>query len=858
MAGPPGPGAQGAPEDPADPAAAAADAPAAHGTAADDSSAAISHLEDESTEQFRRTHEQCSAFPRDRSSYVNFELLLRRVKAGDFSKMAVLATLHEELSKSASFATEKLKALEADVEVVVNLVSAKRERPNAGGMLHSLQNKLQEKRTRGAQRRELEGVYLRAVELLQFAQVNKAAVARIKVKIQNKYSGGSASPGEDHQLTEEETNMFADGRNLLKHVLDKTRDVQERLESTCSSVEDVESLRRLAAGQSSLVAGRLGALVNPAVTSLEVNWKVVCAVALVVLLCLYARFSIRVTGVDDPSSLRSIAQLRLLAMILGVWLLIVLDAMPLFCVVASMPPLALAFGVFILPEQTMKDQVSALITSCFDEVMHLFLAMQLLQVLCDKCHVGTRAWNLAISSGLHPSSNGFLLLIILFTCGLGSVLPSGVYMTHSVMPKVRNLTANGVLDPKRLLLGIMFAANFGSALFPFSNLIAFSVMHKFRLSIPLWSWACVCIPCALLSCLVLWAVLVAHPWLPRIKTPDAFERAPLLYSVPQASLREIVLILLFLLLVVHWALVPLTGGYFGDFGLASLVFIVIVVGSGSVSPLEFDHLSWDRLLLIAGANAICFLLRHTGLLQVMAGFLLTDQEVLTHGLWWNSVKLAAILSASACLFGDFMTMLFLLPFVCILGVHLYAAPSVMLVSLLAISISVAFAFSTSQNHAVSREARDDFFRRLVSDKDVAKVGVVITPIGFLIVCTVGFWIARGLFGRPLAHIRTNVHRDLTPAFRHHDQQDALEVKLDHLERRFRDLNTGSGQRKLGLFQRCLDAHLRGAPRRRAEAVGRGLAPGHLRKSSLRPAEARVDYLLADRLCRERLGPRDGS
>ena len=67
---------------------------------------------------------------------------------------------------------------------------------------------------------------------------------------------------------------------------------------------------------------------------------------------------------------------------------------------------------------------------------------------------------------------------------------------------------------------------------------------------------------------------------------------------------HVVVIVLTLVTIGMWATFSLTSATFGDLGIISLLFMVMMFGTGILSQFDFNSFSWHILFLIGGGNVL--------------------------------------------------------------------------------------------------------------------------------------------------------------------------------------------------------------------------------------------------------------
>jgi len=168
------------------------------------------------------------------------------------------------------------------------------------------------------------------------------------------------------------------------------------------------------------------------------------------------------------------------------------------------------------------------------------------------------------------------------------------------------------------------------------------------------------------------------------------------------------------------------------------------------------------------------------------------QDIVKDYIWLNSVKITAFVMVMASFFGQATSAIIFLPFVMPLAISLYAPETVALMCVLGITCSFVFPFSTQDNYVISTASRDDFRRRYLTFTDVVKVGLPGTIVSFILIITLGYFIAISHFGLPPKHILKATPDALTASVKTWNEGQALEARLRAIENRYKALEKRSG------------------------------------------------------------------
>lgn len=409
-------------------------------------------------------------------------------------------------------------------------------------------------------------------------------------------------------------------------------------------------------------------------------------------------------------------------------------------------------------------------------------------------------------------------------------------------------------------MGIMMAANLGGSLLPLSSpqaLIAVSALKEFHVEIQFTSWMLVAFPVTFVSLLGVWVIILFFIQLSKIPQEQEAATQNHLFNVAPLTHSQVGMVMLCVALIVAFVFSDVMDHYLGGVVIVGFLFLFIAYGSGFCSTDDFNNLNWDVVINIAGANALNYAMKQSGLAKFLAGALLTQRDIVGDYIWLNSVKITGFCVVISCFFGQSCTSIIFLPLILPLAIQLYAPEVVAIMCVLGITFGMCFPFSSQDNYIISSATRDDFRRRYLSMMDVIKVGLPGTILSFVVIITLGYWIGITHWGLPPHHILKDSPDSLRPSVAVYDEGDALSSRLQAIENRFERLedrsqisvNTKGSSSFLSVSQIAFEqfghaalAHTSDAKVQknleRAEVTGSKLVPGHVniqaKKAQIKP------------------------
>lgn len=88
------------------------------------------------------------------------------------------------------------------------------------------------------------------------------------------------------------------------------------------------------------------------------------------------------------------------------------------------------------------------------------------------------------------------------------------------------------------------------------------------------------------------------------------------------SIRNLTVVIVSLVTMAAFASFSLFKPYFGDIGMVALLYACFMFGTGILTELDFNSLSWHTLFLLAGGSALGKAVESSGLLKELADIIL--------------------------------------------------------------------------------------------------------------------------------------------------------------------------------------------------------------------------------------------
>lgn len=190
-----------------------------------------------------------------------------------------------------------------------------------------------------------------------------------------------------------------------------------------------------------------------------------------------------------------------------------------------------------------------------------------------------------------------------------------------------------------------------------------------------------------------------------------------------------------LLTIVLFATSALTSEIFGDIAIISLCFVAVMFGSGMLSEVDFNSLSWHTLILVGGGNVLGKAVESSGLLSYLADGI---TESLPVGRPWLSLVYILLFCGTIATFvSHTVASIILMPVIARIGISMDMPEVVVIGSAFAVSAAMALPFSSFPN-VNSLLIVDDFQRPYLKVPDFIKTGLPMSLITIFLIATVGF------------------------------------------------------------------------------------------------------------------------
>jgi anion transporter len=457
-------------------------------------------------------------------------------------------------------------------------------------------------------------------------------------------------------------------------------------------------------------------------------------IPLVISLSIFAA-SHRVTLIypEDPCAERCLSMLLL---IVSLW---VTEAIPYFATGLLILPLSVMMDVFkddLDPMQPMaRDEVAnKVMNSMFNHTSWLLMGGYAISSAISRCK-----FEILVASHLQSALGHRPRVFILAVMFLGLFLSmwisnhtAPILCSTIILPIMKDLPP-GSQFTKALLLGLACACNFGGMMTPISslqNVLAVTSLEHAGIDISFGTWIMISLPFGVICTVICWALILGFFNLDDVKEIPLIVRQ----DIPVGHLRTLVMVVLSLICVLLFATSSATKGVFGDIGMISLIFLVTMFGSGLLTEVDFNSMSWHTLCLIGGGNVLGKAVGSSGLLIYVTHDILSILPL--DNPWLANVGILVFV----CLVGTFVShtvaAIILMPIIVSVGVTLEIPEVVVIGSALAISGAMALPFSSFPNvNAVM--LKDDMHQPFLSAFDVVKIGAPTTVVTIFLISTLG-------------------------------------------------------------------------------------------------------------------------
>ncbi len=429
--------------------------------------------------------------------------------------------------------------------------------------------------------------------------------------------------------------------------------------------------------------------------------------------------------------------LSLLLLVVSLW---VTEALPYYATALLILPLAVLMEVFRdvhNPDMPMEREMVAnkVMSSMFNHTSFLLLGGYAISSAISRCQIEISvAASLQRLLGRRPKI--FILAIMLLGLFLSMWISNHtapILCSTIILPVVKDLPPSAQYT-KALILGLAFACNFGGMMTPIAslqNVLAVSSLEQAGFGISFGTWIQIAVPFCIVCVLLCWLLLLLS-----FDTDDVKEIPLIVHSQVRGvgQKRSVTMVAASVLTVMMFATSSSTVDTFGDIGIISLLFMAFMCGTGLLTEVDFNSMSWHTLCLVGGGEVLGKAVASSGLLNCITHELL---QVIPHQNEW--LALCAIL-CFVCIVGTFIShsvaAIILMPIIVRMGIHLKMPEVVVIGSALAISSAMALPFSSFPNvNAVMLQ--DDLKEPFLRVSDFLRVGAPMTIISLCLIATLG-------------------------------------------------------------------------------------------------------------------------
>ncbi|MBP5397241.1 MAG: SLC13/DASS family transporter [Bacteroidales bacterium] len=388
-------------------------------------------------------------------------------------------------------------------------------------------------------------------------------------------------------------------------------------------------------------------------------------------------------------------------------------------------------GFFCDPQYGQLVGFKSIMASFADPVVMLFMGGFVLAIMAEKYGLDvTLARFLLAPFGTNPKMVllGFLLVIAIFSMFMSNTATAAMMLAF--LAPVLSALPSDDKGKIGLALSIPVAANLGGIGTPIGtppNATAVKFLAEAGVDVSFGDWAIRMIPFVVIMLLVAWVLL-------QLFFP--FKAKEIRLEIPKnqrkTDWKTIVVWITFIGTILLWATEKLTGI---NSNVVALIPLGVLTALGIFTKEDIKEINWSVLWLVAGGFALGTCLQGTGLAKVLIG-------AIPFGTM--SVILVLVVAGLVCYFlsnfiSNSATAALLIPILIVVAEGMAdpaAANNAQFVSLggtqamisfiaVCASIAMLFPISTPPNAIASSTG-------LVATKDMAKVGIVIGSIGFIL------------------------------------------------------------------------------------------------------------------------------
>jgi phosphate transporter len=428
--------------------------------------------------------------------------------------------------------------------------------------------------------------------------------------------------------------------------------------------------------------------------------------------------------------------LSLLLLIVCLW---ITEAIPYFSTALLVPPLVTFMGV-LRDNTEARNPLPANLAAAFvlehvfNHTTMLLLGGYTISSAFSRCQLELRlaSW-LQVMLGQHPRL--FILAVMLLGLFLSMWISNHtapILCSTIIMPIVRDLPTDSRFS-KSLLLGLAFACNFGGMMTPISSLqnaLAVSYLEQAGIIVSFGTWIAVAMPFSLICTFICWLLIIV------VEKPDDVASIPVIVYERSSVIgkRNMTVMAISLLTILLFATSSLTSHIFGDIAIISLCFVALMFGSGMLSEVDFNSLSWHTLILIGGGNVLGKAVESSGLLTYLTLGITSSLPVTRP--WLALLYILLFCGTIATFVSHTVASIILMPAIARIGLSMHMPEVVVIGSAFAVSAAMALPFSSFPN-VNSLLILDDFQRPYLKVPDFIKTGLPMSLITILLIATIG-------------------------------------------------------------------------------------------------------------------------
>jgi phosphate transporter len=378
---------------------------------------------------------------------------------------------------------------------------------------------------------------------------------------------------------------------------------------------------------------------------------------------------------EDPAACRCMS---ILLLAVSLW---ITEAMPYFATALLIPVLVTTMGVLkdkSDPSKILSSEAAAqfVCSNIFNHTTWLLLGGYTISTAFSRCQLELRV-AAVLQRGFGQKPLLFIYAIMLVGLFLSMWInnhTAPILCATILLPIVRDLPTESKFS-KATLLGLAFACNFGGMMTPIASLqnaLATSYLEQAGVPVSFGRWIAVALPFCLLCTTVAWLliILIVKPYDVKSIPVIVYERGNVFDK------RNTTVIALSLLTIGMFATSTLTANIFGDIAIISLSFVAIMFGSGMLTEVDFNSMSWHTLFLVGGGNVLGKAVESSGLLEYLADGITDALPLRQH--WLALFCILLFCGCIATFISHTVAAIILMPIIARIGISL-AIPEVVVV-----------------------------------------------------------------------------------------------------------------------------------------------------------------------------------